>query len=352
MKKRIIPLALVLALVFLMTACGNTADPGGGNNNSNPSSSVNNGNTSNSPDKSSTPEEPPLDYPTRTVTLVVPYTAGGGMDNTARLWAKYAEKYCGETIVISNIGGGSGAVGAQSVLSAAADGYTMLAFDPGAGFVTTSVNTVPFDTMNDFAIVGRITQDPRVLIARNDDGRFSNSEEFCEYVKEHPGALTCSTPGATTDASIALAVLQSAGLELSQVPFASAGEAKSALLGKHVDVAGVSVSDAVALIKGGDTETFVVGVFDETRSDMLPEVPTFKELGYDAQWITSRGIGIKAGTDQRIVDYWEDIMAKVAEDPEFIAEQENLGIAGGYLNSEVYTKYCGECFETIKEIFK
>lgn len=292
-----------------------------------------------------------LDYPKSTITIVVPYGAGGAMDNTARLFAKYAEKLCGQTIIISNISGGSGSVGAADVLSSKADGYKMLIFDPGPGFVNTSVNPVPFDTMEEFVMVGRQTADVRNIVVRKADERFPNPEAFIQYVKDHPGEVNVSTAGATTDAGITIELLNRAGkMEMVNVPFSGAAEAKAALLGGHVDAASISVGDSIAMLR--DEQIMVVGVCSIKRSDILPDAPTFAELGLDVSWSTSRGYAFKAGTDERIVAYFEDVLRQVSEDPEYQKELLNLGCPAEFMGSEAYTEFVAENFEIIREILK
>lgn len=290
-----------------------------------------------------------LNYPTAPITVVVPYSAGGAMDITARLFSKHAEKICGQPIVITNVPGGSGAVGAMDVLKSRNDGYKVLIFDPGPGFVASKENRLPFDTTKDFAIVARQTSDIRVIAIRADDERYSDAEGFFKYVKEHPSSVSVATPGARTDGSIALELLRRKGnLEMTNLPCSGASEAKSNLLGGHVDAAGLSISDCLPLI--ADKKIIVIGICDVERSPMLPDVPTFKELGVDCVWKTSRGYAFKAGTDERIVAYFDELVKKVSEEPAYIEELRNIGCPVDYMGHEDYAKYVAQNLQTIAEI--
>jgi tripartite-type tricarboxylate transporter receptor subunit TctC len=290
-----------------------------------------------------------LKYPEGPVTIVVPYGAGGAMDTAARLFAKYAEKICEQPFVISNVAGGSGSVGAMDVLSSEPDGYKVLIFDPGPGFVTTTNNKTPFDMLKDFSLVASQTADIRNLVVRKDDARFNTPEEFIQYVKDHPGEIDVGVAGAYTDASIALELIKRAGnLDMVTVAFSGAAEAKTNLLGGHVDAVSLSVGDSLAMIANDQIK--VIGICSDERSDLLPDTPTFKELGIDAQWSTYRGYAFEKGTDERIVAFFEDLVKQVSEDPEYVKELNALGYPVVYLNSDEFTQLVTDKFETIKSI--
>lgn len=288
-------------------------------------------------------------YPQGPVTIVVPYGAGGAMDTGARLFAKYAEKICGQPFVISNVAGGSGSVGAMDVLSSEADGSKVLIFDPGPGFVTTAQNTTPFDMLKDFSLVASQTADVRNLVVLKDDPRFGTPEEFIQYVKDHPGDIDVGVAGAYTDASIALELIRRAGdLDMVTVAFSGAAEAKTNLLGGHVDAVSLSVGDSLPML--ANDQIMVVGICSDERSDFMPDAPTFKELGIDAEWSTFRGYAFKSGTDERIVAFFDDLVKQVSDDPEYIKELNALGYPVVYFNSEEFTKLVADKFETIKSI--
>lgn len=288
-------------------------------------------------------------YPEGPVTIVVPYGAGGAMDITARLFAKYAEKFCGKPFVVSDVPGGSGSVGAMDVLKSRNDGYKVLIFDPGPGFVSTKTNRIPFNTVRDFVMVGRQTSDARVFAIRADDERFANAEQFFAYVKAHPGEVNVATPGTRTDGSISLTLLNRAtGLEMVNLPCSGANEAKSNLLGGHVDAAGLSVSDCLSLI--ADKKIIIIGICDSARNEMMPDVPTFKEQGVDVEWKTSRGYAFKKGTKPEIIAFFDDLIKKVSDDPNYAAELKNLGCPVDYMGRDEYTKYVDEHLKTIAEI--
>ena len=132
------------------------------------------------------------------------------------------------------------------------------------------------------------------------------------------------------------------------LPCSGANEAKSNLLGGHVDAAGLSISDCLPLI--ADKKIVVIGICDAQRNAMMPDVPTFRELGVDVVWKTSRGYGFKKGTDPEIVAYFDELIKKVSENPDYAAELKNIGCPVDYLGREEYTKYVEQNLATIAEI--
>ena len=203
--------------------------------------------------------------------------------------------------------------------------------------------------LNDFVMAACQTEDIRNLVVRKDDSRFSTPEEFIQYVKDHPGEINVGVAGAYTDASIAQELISRAGgLEMINVAFSGAAEVKTALLGQHVDAAALSVGDSIPML--ANDQIMVVGVCSAERSDFMPDAPTFLELGIDAQWSTARGYAFKAGTDQQIVDYFADLVKQVSENEDYIKELNDLGYPVVYQDSEEFTQFVTEKFETIQSV--
>lgn len=340
--KKIVSSMLALAMVLTLAGCGNSGNTTGSG------SSKSSGGTTSGNDTSQSGGGATLDYPTGTITIIVPYSAGGAMDTTARVFAKYAEEVCGKSIIITNVAGGSGSVGAQQLLNSKADGYTVLISDPGPGFVTTSANTVPFDFEKDFVVAGRQTLDARLIAVRADDSRFSTPEEFIQYVKDHPAELNVGSPGATSDGAISVALLKKAGLDMNAVGCNGAAEVKSQLLGGHIDVGALSVSDVIPML--ADNQVTVVAVCSAEANAMLPEAKTFKELGYDVSWGTSRGYSLKAGTDPQIVEYWSNLIAEVSANEDYQKDLANIGCPVANMDKDEYATLVSETFQTIREI--
>ena len=339
--KKIVSSMLALAMLFSLASCGSGTKP-------NPGTASGSGTPSGNDASQSNSGAATLNYPTGTITIIVPYSAGGAMDTTARVFAKYAEEICGQSIIITNVAGGSGSVGAQQVLNSKADGYTVLISDPGPGFITTSANTVPFDFEQDFVIAGRQTSDSRLIAVRAGDSRFSTPEEFIQYVKDHPAELNVGSPGATSDGAISVALLEKAGLDMNAVGCNGSSEVKSQLLGGHIDAGALSVSDVIPML--ADNQVMVVGVCSEETNPMLPDAKTFKELGYDVVWSSNRGYSLKAGTDPQIVEYWSNLIAEVSANADYQKDLANIGCPAADMDKDEYAVFVSETFQTIREI--
>lgn len=286
------------------------------------------------------PEAAPEEYEaTGTLTLIAPYAAGGAVDLGGRLMAKYAAKYTDADIVVTNITGGGGTVGPAELLKYDADGTYMWCSNPSPTYVATPDKPLTFKFMEDFAFVSMMVQDQRVIAVPVDNGKYTTLEEFIDYAKANPGAIRIGCSGTGNSAYFTPYLLnQAAGIELNIIAFDGASEAKAAVLGGHIEAVSVSYSEVLPMVK--ENQVIVLGVAAAERFDKLPDVPTFLEKGYDVQMFTSRGFAMKAGTDPKIVEYWSDVIGKVAQDPEFLAEAESLGFPIKYLNAADFTKQC------------
>jgi|GEM_PF-6732439 len=286
-------------------------------------------------------KEEEFKYPTSTITIVVGYSAGGAMDMNARVFAEYAQKLCGQSVIVSNMAGASGAIAVQSVINGKTDGTIMLLNDPNAGLIPTKDTNVPFDIRKDLTYIGSQSTDARVLYAKS--SRFATSEELVKYVTEHPGELTCGGTGAKTDAGMALRLAKEKGFDVKHVEYSGEADAKADFMGDHVDLLMMSASSVAT----AEPDWLTVAIFASERDDRCPNVPTLGELGYDVNWLTLRGYSMKAGTDQRIIDYWVDILQKVTADPEYQEKMANLGYHAQAFGADEYTKMIAERYETL-----
>lgn len=319
--KKLLSILLAAAMTMSLAACGSS---GGGKSSS---SSGANGSGSQAPAGSYAPP--------KTVNLIVPYSAGGANDLLARLVAKHAAKYTDANLVITNIGGGSGTVGLADTLKHDADGTYMCSGIGSTAFVNTADKPLTFDYLNDFAFVSMFAQDQRVIVAMKDNGKFTDLEEFVTYAKANPGKLEVSATGAATVAYFVPQVLaEQAGIDLTIVPYDGGSEQMADLLGGHSDAASLSYSEMLSL----DADKLIVlGVASNERPDVLPDVPTFKEQGYEVVFTIPRGFAMKAGTDAAAIAYWEEVFEQVAGDSEYIEEAEGIGLPVVYKNSADFT---------------
>ena len=332
MKKRLFALILALAMVASLAACGTDSSGGSGSTGTTPGTST----SSAASGSGSAPADAGAFKPSnKTLNLIVPYAAGGAVDLGARLMAKYAADYTDIDVVITNVAGGSGTVGAAEMLKYANDGTYMLAYNPSMANLSTPDKPLSYDCTKDLAMVSMMVQDQRLITMQKGETRFSSLPEVIEYAKSNKVTIGCSGTG-NVAYFFPILLARAAGIEdnLTVVPFDGSAEAKTALLGGHVDLASQSYSDIAAT---PDDYTVLCNAGSE-RFSKLPDVPTVMELGYDLEMYVSRGFAMKAGTDEQIVKYWSDIIGQVCQNEGFLAEAENLGLPIRYMDYQEFTQ--------------
>jgi tripartite-type tricarboxylate transporter receptor subunit TctC len=241
------------------------------------------------------------DYPTRPITLVVGYAAGGGNDILARIAAEKMSPVLGQQIVIENRGGAGGSIATRQVARAAPDGYTLglggtgtLAIDP------TLYPNVGYDSRKDFAPIGLIGTSALALVIHPSIPAHS-VKELIAYAKANPGKLTYASAGVGSGIHLAAAYFGfQAGIQLIHVPYKGSGPALADLVGGHVSMYFSSMPPAISLVKDGKVRA--LGVTGLTRSPIFPELPTIAEAalpGFEA--VLHYGIVAPAGTPKPIV---------------------------------------------------
>jgi len=242
------------------------------------------------------------DYPTRPITLVVPYTAGGGNDIMARTAGDKMSPLLGQQIVIENRGGAGGSIATRQVAHAAPDGYTLglggtgtLAIDP------TLYSNAGYDPRKDFAPIGLIGTSALVLVI-NPSIPAHTVKELIAYAKANPGKLTYASAGVGSGIHLAAEYFRfQAGIEMTHVPYKGSGPALNDLVGGHVSMYFSSLPPAIGLVKEGKLRA--LAVTGAARSPIFPELPTVAEAalpGFEA--VLHYGIVAPAGTPKPIVD--------------------------------------------------
>lgn len=338
--RKFLALTLSLAMIIGLAACGSSQAPSTAASSQTPSAAAP---SSDAPTTASY-------TPPKTLTLIVPYAAGGAMDLGARLLAKHAAKYTDTDVVINNIAGGGGTIGPADMLKYNADGAYMCAMNPSPTYVPTPDKPLEYDYMEDFARVAIIMQDQRLIAVPKDNGLYNDLDEFIDYVKANPGKVVIGCSGTGNDAYLTPYVLnQKAGIELTIVSFDGAAEAKSDLLGGHIDALSVSYSEALPMIQ--NDQIVVLCTAGPERFENLPDIPTLSEKGYDVVFTTNRGYTMKAGTAPEVIEYWSGIIGQVCADEEFLAEADDLGFPIKYLDYKEYDMLAENLMSTYKVLF-
>jgi tripartite-type tricarboxylate transporter receptor subunit TctC len=246
--------------------------------------------------------ETPADYPTRPITLIVPYAAGGGNDVFARGVAEPMGKVLGQPFVIENRGGAGGSIGTRQVAKSAPDGYTLGL--GGTGTLAIAPTLYPnfgYDSRKDFAPIGLIATGP-LIISVNPLLPARNIQEFIALAKAEPGKLNYASAGKGSGIHLGTVLFAlTAGIEITHVPYRGTGPALTDLLGGHVAMYFSSLSSAIGLVKEGKLRA--LGVTGLKRSPIFPEVPTVAEQGLPGfEAVLHYGIVAPAGTPRPIVD--------------------------------------------------
>src|SRR5215208_6933718 len=240
-------------------------------------------------------------YPSKPITMVVPFPPGGVADIVGRPLAAQMEKTLKQPIVVVNRTGAGGAVGMASVAKAPADGYTILMALSSISIFPLSdrINgKTPSYEMKDFAPIALITADPTVLVV-SADSPWKNLKEFVESAKAYPGKINYSSSGVYGTLHVAMEIFaNAAGIKLFHVPYKGGGPAVTALLGGQVEALASGPAAAIGQIKGGKMRA--LASWSTERLKLLPEIPTFKELGYEAEFYIWSGVFVQAATPAAI----------------------------------------------------
>ncbi|MFV0662783.1 Bug family tripartite tricarboxylate transporter substrate binding protein [Denitromonas sp.] len=250
-------------------------------------------------------------YPSRPITIVVPYGAGGTTDISARQMATMAEKLLGQPIVVENMPGASGTNAMRKVAAAKADGYTLIATTSSPSFVTPALRDVGYDTLADFTPIMNYSGPFHGVVVPS-DSPYQSLDDLIKGAKS--GAVTYGTAGAMGGAHLAFAsVAKETGARLQHVPFDGASKATAAVLGKHVNAALVPAYRD--LVKDGQLR--LLAVLDGTKDPDFPNAPTLKEAGLSAEFPSIVGFLAPDGTDPAIVGKLEKVFTQVASSEEF-----------------------------------
>lgn len=274
-------------------------------------------------------------WPDKPVKLIVVYGAGGGTDITARLLAQGLEKVTGKPIIVENITGGAGWVGWATLAKAKPDGYTIGYLNlPNiyTGYLDPQMKRA--ENLDSFTPVMNHVDDPCVWVVKA-DSPYKSLKELIEAVKKAPGKISMANHGNGGDDHLATMDMERmAGLKFSIVHNNSTTISRSQLLGGHVGVLGANVSEVFQSHQ--NKELRVLGVMSGKRSPFLPDVPTFKELGYDADWSATRGVGAPAGLAPEIVKSLTEALLKVINSTEHQEKAKQLGLVLEVIPSAEY----------------
>ena len=264
------------------------------------------------------------------VTMIVPFGAGGGTDNLARIIEPLVSKGLGQTMVIENRPGGGSIIGMDAVAKAAPDGYTLVMTDTSIA-VNPSLKPLPYDTLKDFEPASMLATAPVILMA-HPKVPAKTLQEFVKLAREQPGKFNYASGGNGASTHLGGELLKLvAGIDVVHVPYKGTGPAMNDLIGGHVDVMFSGISSARPYIDAGTLRA--LAVTGETRNAATPDVPTFAEAGLAGVTASTYwGVLAPKGTPKDVIERVSAEFAKAVKDPaivERIAQLGYLPIGGG-----------------------
>jgi tripartite-type tricarboxylate transporter receptor subunit TctC len=240
-------------------------------------------------------------YPTRPVTVIVPFPAGGATNTLARILAEHMKTTLGQTIVVENVGGAGGSIGVARVARAAADGYTLVFGNWASNVGSGAVYPVQYDLLNDFAPIARVADTPLWVVARKDHPS-GNLRELIAWLKANQDKASAATVGPGSGSHLCGIYLQSnTGTKFQFVPFRGGAPAIQALVGSQVDFMCDMSSNSLPFMRNGQIKA--LGVMSKARWFGAPEVPTVDEMGVPGLYMSFwHGFWAPKGTPKDALD--------------------------------------------------
>lgn len=277
-------------------------------------------------------------YPNAPLEFYINYGAGGGTDLSFRAFVQFLQKELGQPIAVVNKGGAGGVVGATALAQAKPDGYVIGNLNLPALDASFATKALPVDPRKAFVPLGHIMFDPAV-IAVGKDSKFKTVADLVAHLKANPSGASFAATGKTnTDGLTALSIEQAAGVKLRIVNFEGGKEAITAALGGHVDLVGLTISEALPYVKDGSLK--LLGIGGTSRNSDVPETPTFAEQGFPLKVNGStRGLVVPAGAPDEVIARLRAAVKAAAADPAYAAKAKELGLQPIYLSPEEVAKY-------------
>ena len=292
-------------------------------------------------------------FPERGITVIVPYSAGGGSDVSARLLAKDLEPILGKPVTVENRVGGGGWIGWGSLAASAPDGYTIgyvNAPSMFAGYLDRSQGGARRENLESFTPLINHVVDPNLWAVRP-DSKFKTVKDVLDEAKHRPGEITLNGGGHGTDDHIAvLGISANTGTSFQMVHFRGTPEGKTQVLAGNIDVMAVNVSEVAEDVKAGQFR--VLGVMSAERSKFMPDAPTFREQGFNEVWAVSRGIAAPANLQKEIEAALIAALEKAIMLPDHRKKAEALALDPQPIKGEAYRKFLKDNEQATKTLMK
>lgn len=265
-------------------------------------------------------------YPDRQITMVVPFAAGGPTDTVARLVGERMSEELGQQVVVENVGGAGGTLGAAQVAEAEPDGYTVLLHHIGIATADTLYRELPYDTETAFAPVGLVTEVPMTLVARA-DFEPADMAAFVQYVQDNADTITMANAGIGAASHLCgMLFMQAVDAPVVTVPYRGTGPAMTELVGGQIDIMCDQTTNTAEQIRGGTIKAYAVT--SPERLDILPDLPTVAEAGLPGMEVSVwHGLYAPAGTPPEAVERLSGALQAALADPGVAEAMAQLGTA-------------------------
>lgn len=306
-------IGIILGLAMIASGCGASYNTGTSQS------------TDPIPEKNSEEKRPEdaadIDFPNKTINCIVPYAAGGGSDVLTRSIMSFID-LDNQSMVATNIEGGSGLIGAMEAASSKNDGYTILAHNP-LELVCLSLSGAAENRLwDEMQAICFIATDYCVVTTSPDSG-YTSIEDVIEASEKTPGEIKWGFVG-TRGQLASIQAEQGLGIDATLVPYSSGADAITAVMGGHVDVTTSMGADASSAVAAG--EAIPLLVIGNDPWPLSPDVPTTSSFGFEAVSGQPRGYYVPEGTDEKIVKYLSDAMQEVSKNDEFIKAMDDIGL--------------------------
>ncbi len=299
------------------------------------------------------PAVPAQEYPTHPVTMIVPFPPGGVADITARPVAEAMGRILKQPMVVENKSGAGGGVGMQYVARAKPDGYTVLMALSSVSIIPEADKVLGRDPMfqlNQLVPIARFTADPTVLAVRSDSS-YKSVKDLVEAAKKNPGGIPYGSSGNYGTMHVPMEMLSNAAnVKMLHVPFTGAGPAVVALLGGQVQALSTGPSTVMGHIKAGKIR--VLATWGEGRHPALPDTPTLKELGYDAQFSQWTGLFVPAGTPAPVIAKLREAAHAAVNDPAFKNAMAKVETPIQYLDQPQFQQFWDRDAKKLADVVK
>ena len=292
-------------------------------------------------------------YPTKPVTMIVPFPPGGLADVVGRPVAEAMSRELGQPVVIENKGGAGGGIGMAQVAKSPADGYTILMALSSYSVLPEADTILGRQQMYSYAAlrpIARITADPTVLAVRA-DAPWKTVKDFVEDARKRPGAINFGSSGNYGTMHVPMEILkQVASVRMTHIPYTGAGPAVVALLGGQVDALATGPATVLQHVKAGKIR--VLAHWGNAKLETLPDVPSLKQAGYNAEYAQWSGLFVPAGTPEPVVQRLRAAARAAANDPKVRDVILNAGSPVMYQDTPDFEKYVQNDVRRMADVVK